>query len=71
MQINLTQIVVNAEVQEIEQSDDAITILSKYKHLHNCIVCDNDHIDGNSLLQRKKNAEREFTKVWMQRLRLF
>ena len=54
MQINLAEIVVNAEVQEIEQSDDAINILGKYKHLHNCIVCDNDHIDGNSLLQRKK-----------------
>ena len=53
-QIDLIQIVANAEVQKIEQSDDAINILGKYKHLHNCIVCDNDHIDGDLLLHRKK-----------------
>lgn len=54
MQIDLEQITVNAEVQEIEQSDDAISILDKYKHLHTCIVCDNDNIDREQLLQRKK-----------------
>lgn len=54
MQIDLEQIVANAEVQEIEQSDDAISILDKYKHLHTCIVCDNDNIDRERLLQRKK-----------------
>lgn len=48
----------NAEVQKIEQSDDAINILGKYKHLHNCIVCDNDHIDGDLLLQRKKERRK-------------
>ena len=54
MQIDLAQIVANADVKEIEQNDDAINILGKYKHLHSCIVCDNDHIDGDSLLQRKQ-----------------
>lgn len=57
-QIDLVQIVANAEVQKIEQSDDAINILGKYKHLHNCIVCDNDHIDGDLLLQRKKERRK-------------
>lgn len=57
-QIDLVQIVANAEVKKIEQSDDAINILGKYKHLHNCIVCDNDHIDGDLLLQRKKERRK-------------
>ena len=57
-QIDLVQIVANAEVQKIEQSDDAINILGKYKHLHNCIVCDNDHINGDLLLQRKKERRK-------------
>ena len=34
MKINLEQIVANADVEGIEQSDDAINILGKYKHLH-------------------------------------
>ncbi len=58
MQIDLAQIVANADVQEIEQNDDAINILGKYKHLHSCIVCDNDHIDGDSLLQRKQERRK-------------
>ena len=58
LKIDLAQIVANAEVQEIEQNDDAINILGKYKHLHSCIVCDNDHIDGDSLLQRKQERRK-------------
>lgn len=58
MQIDLAQIVANADVKEIEQNDDAINILGKYKHLHSCIVCDNDHIDGDSLLQRKQERRK-------------
>lgn len=59
LQIDLDQIVVNADVKKIEQSDDAIHILGKYKHLHNCIVCDNDNIDGDSLLQRKQEKRKQ------------
>lgn len=59
MQIDLLQIVANADVQEIEQSNDAINILGKYKHLHNCIVCDNDHIDGDLLLQKKQKRQKQ------------
>ena len=58
MQIDLEQIVVNADVQEIEQNDDAINVLLKYKHLPNCIVCDNDHINGELLLQRKQQRRK-------------
>lgn len=59
LQIDLDQIVANADVKKIEQSDDAIHILGKYKHLHNCIVCDNDNIDGDSLLQRKQEKRKQ------------
>lgn len=58
MKINLEQIVANADVEGIEQSDDAINILGKYKHLHSCIVCDNDHIDEDLLLQMKKEKRK-------------
>lgn len=58
MKVDLAQIVMNVNVQEIEQSDDAINILGKYKHLHNCIVCDNDNIDGELLLQRKQERRK-------------
>lgn len=53
MKVNLERIVVNANVQVIEQNTDAVGILEKYKHLHMCIVCDNDNIDSESLLQQK------------------
>lgn len=59
MQIDLEQIVTNENVQEIEKNDDAINILEKYKHLHNCIVCDNDQIDGDLLLQRKTERQKQ------------
>lgn len=54
MKIDFAQIVSNAYVQEIEQNDDAIKILKKYKNLNSCIVCDNNNIDGELLLQRKQ-----------------
>lgn len=54
MEIDFAQIVSNADVQEIEQNDDAIKILKKYKYLNSCIVCDNNNIDGELLLQRKQ-----------------
>ena len=58
LQIDLNQIIANADVREIEQNDDAINILGKYKYLHSCIVCDNDIIDGDSLIQRKQDRRR-------------
>lgn len=53
MQVDVAQIISNAEVCVIEQNDDAINILEKYKHLHNCIVCNNDNIDNEMLLRQK------------------
>lgn len=51
--ISLEQIVANAEVSVIEQNDDAIGVLKKYKQLQTCIVCDNEDFNANFLLKRK------------------
>lgn len=53
MNIDSEQIVYNADVKIVEENNDAINILEKYKDMSNCIVCDNDHIDRDSLLERK------------------
>ena len=41
---------------KIEQCDDAINILNKYKDLNNCIVCETE-INVNQLLIYKKNSK--------------
>lgn len=41
---------------KIEQCDDAINILNKYKDLNNCIVCETE-IDVNKLLIEKTNSK--------------
>ena len=41
---------------KIEQYDDAINILNKYKSLNNCIVCETE-INANQLLIDKKNSK--------------
>ena len=41
---------------KIEQCDDAINILNKYKDLNNCIVCETE-INVNQLLIDKKNSK--------------
>ena len=53
LEVVIDKIVVNAEIRTIEQNDDAINILTKYEQMHSCIVCDNDDIDSESLLQQK------------------
>lgn len=45
----------NEEIQEIEQSDDAVKILKKYRRHSNCIVCDAIDIDVELLIGRKNN----------------
>lgn len=53
--LNITQeIGQNTEIQEIEQSDDAIRILKKYHHHSSCIVCDTADIDTEALIAQKK-----------------
>lgn len=58
MKVDLEQIVANANVQVIEQNTDAIGILGKYRNLHMCVVCDNDNIDSDLLLQKKTESRK-------------
>ena len=43
---------------QIEQDDDAITILQKYHDTHACIVCDNPEFDRERLLERKQASRK-------------
>lgn len=56
--IDLNQIAMNTEVILLEQNDDAIGILKKYKHLQTCVVCDNHDFDGENILNRKTEGRR-------------
>ncbi|MCE5286465.1 MAG: AAA family ATPase [Pelosinus sp.] len=56
--ISLEQFVINAEIATIEQNDDAIGVLKKYKYLQTCIVCDNEDFNAESLLERKKESRK-------------
>lgn len=57
--MELSTIVCNSMVSMIEQKDDAITILKKYPHLHNCIVCDNKDFNYQELLDSKTTSRKE------------
>lgn len=51
--LNLIDITTNSEISVIEENDDAICLLNKYKDNTSCIVCDNTNIDAENLLSRK------------------
>lgn len=51
-------IIVSEEAPLIERHSDAIFVLNKYRHLHSCVVCDNDSFDGEALLGRKTEQKR-------------
>ena len=50
-------IILSEEAPLIEQHSDAISMLEKYIHLNSCIICDNEHINGEQLLQKKKDRK--------------
>lgn len=52
--IILAQIIRNEEIYVIEQNDDAIALLKKYKDLHTCIMCDNTDFNVDELLTMKQ-----------------
>ncbi len=54
-----TEIAPNAHVYEIEENTEAIGILSRF-HKDKCIVCDNENIDREALLEAK-TAHRQTT----------
>lgn len=73
LKFDIEKIVASEEIKEVEQNEDAIHILDKYKHMNICIVCDNDNIDRDLLLKKKKERQKrivenldEQTKVLLQ-----
>jgi len=56
--LNIKDITKNEDVSKLEQYDDAISILYKYYDSQNCIVCDNENIDTDSLLTLKQEQEK-------------
>lgn len=58
LKFDIDKIVANEEIKEVEQNDDAIRILGKYKDMRTCIVCDNDNIDRDLLLNKKKERQK-------------
>lgn len=59
--ITLTEsdITANNTIHKIEENDDAIKILEKYPDMEDCIVCDNDNLDRDKLLNKKNVSKKE------------
>ena len=54
----------NPNVREVEENDEAEKILRRFRHKDQCIVCDNDHIDPEKLiLKKRKNREEILSKM--------
>ena len=53
--LNIRNITKNMEINKIEENNDAISILEKYRHKEDCIVCDNNGINSIDLLEHKKS----------------
>lgn len=53
----------NEKVEEIEENNVAIEILSKYSHKKQCIVCDNSNLPDDLLIKKKENKENVFSKL--------
>lgn len=53
----------NEKVEEIEENNVAIEILSKYSHKKQCIVCDNPNLPDDLLIKKKENKENVFSKL--------
>lgn len=58
LSVQLNQIVANEEISIIEQNDDAIGLIKKYRRLQTCIVCDNTEFHAECLLERKEENRR-------------
>lgn len=56
--INENMICKNVHIQEINENDEAISILKKYSYKEECIVCDNK-INPSELLERKTDNRKQ------------
>lgn len=52
-QIDISRIISNTKIKEIEENDEAIKVLNKFSYKDECIVCDNKDYDKENLLNKK------------------
>lgn len=60
--INISDIKMHKNVRKIEESEIALTILEKFNYIDECIVCDNDSINRDELVKKKKNTKENVIK---------
>jgi ABC-type lipoprotein export system ATPase subunit len=58
-EVNSSLLTAEENINKIEESDDAIHILKKYKHSNECIVCETT-IERQSLLEKKDLQRKQF-----------
>ena len=56
--IDCDSIIPASRIAQIEQNDDAIKVLNKYRTLDACIVCDNHDYDAEVLIEQKRKNRR-------------
>lgn len=52
--LNITKINLNKDIKKIEENTTAINILDKFKYKDECIICDNELVDREKLIKKKK-----------------
>lgn len=55
--ITINDIKMNKNVRKIEESEVALKILQQFKYIDECVVCDNENIDRDNLIKKKKNIK--------------
>ena len=51
--LQLDKIICDPRVRKVEENDDALSILNKFKDRNQCIVCDTNNIDSKALIEKK------------------
>lgn len=54
--LKLDEIICNPRVRKVEENEDALSILNKFKNRSQCIVCDTDNIDSEALIEKKTKS---------------
>lgn len=60
--IDLSKLVVNSHIKEIEENTEALKILNRFNYKNQCIVCDTEDIDVEALLHKKAKNREEIVK---------
>lgn len=61
--IDTSKLANNSHIKEIEENTEAIKILSRFSYKDQCIVCDSNGIDSESLLHKKNQNKEKIIKT--------